>query len=519
MQRHHMRPPVTKSSATKRIALSLALSAAFAASAQAAQLTTDAGAPVGDNQNSQTAGPEGPVLLQDSHLVEKLQRFDRERIPERVVHARGTGAFGVFQPTADISALSKAGVFMSGTQTPVFVRFSTVMGYRGSPEQARDPRGFAVKFYTQQGNWDLVGINWPIFFIRDAIKFPDFVHANKPSAVTGVQNADLAFDFFAHTPEATNMLTHLYTDEGMPDSYRHMDGYAVHAFKLVNAAGEVRYVKFHWKSLQGIHGLRPQEIAGSIGKDWNLNTNDLYNAIKAREYPKWDLYIQVLEPKDLAKFDFDALDDTKIWTGVPERKIGTMTLNRVPDNYFESTEESAFAPSRLVPGIEPSEDRMLQGRLFSYADTQMYRVGANYNSLPVNRPVVDVNNEDQDGSLNSSGRKGETNYEPSGIAEVSEDPRYKASRTPLNGTTQQLAIAKTRNFVQAGEYYRSLSAQDKTDLITALSTDLNHVRNEANKYTMLSYFYKADADYGTRLAKALHADGGRVKASADRLPN
>src|ERR1700704_1086443 len=519
MQRHHMRPPVTKSPPTKRIVLLLTLSAAFAASAQAAQLTPDAGAPVGDNQNSQTAGPAGPVLLQDSHLVEKLQRFDRERIPERVVHARGTGAFGVFQPTADISSLSKAGVFMSGTQTPVFVRFSTVMGYRGSPEQAREPRCFAVKFYTQQGNWDLVGINWPIFFIRDAIKFPDFVHANKPSAVTGVQNADLAFDFFAHTPEATSMLTHLYTDEGMPDSYRHMDGFAVHAFKLVNAQGNVRYVKFHLKSAQGIHGLRPQEIAASIGKDWNLNTNDLYGAIKTGDHPKWDLYIQVLEPKDLAKFDFDALDDTKIWTGVPERKIGTMTLNRVPDNYFESTEESAFAPSRLVPGIEPSEDRMLQGRLFSYADTQMYRLGANYNSLPVNRPAVPVSNEDQDGSLNSSGRKGETNYEPSGIAEVSEDPRYKASRTPLNGTTQQLAIAKTRNFVQAGEYYRSLSAQDKTDLITALSTDLNHVRNEANKYTMLSYFYKADADYGTRLAKALHADGGRVKASADRLPN
>src|SRR3981081_4382592 len=274
MQHQRMRPTVTKISASKRIALSLALSAAFAASAQAAQLTTDAGAPVGDNQNSQTAGPEGPVLLQDSHRVEKLQRFDRERIPERVVHARGTGAFGVFQPTADISALSKAGLFVSGTQTPVFVRFSTVMGYRGSPEQARDPRGFAIKFYTRQGNWDMVGINWPIFFLRDAIKFPDFVHANKPSAVTGVQDANLAFDFFAHTPEATNMLAHLYSDEGMPDSYRHMDGFAVHAFKFVNAKGEVHYVKFPWGSDQGKKDLRPGEIAASIGADWNLNTDD-----------------------------------------------------------------------------------------------------------------------------------------------------------------------------------------------------------------------------------------------------
>lgn len=505
-----------KSSATKRILLSLTVTA-LAASTQAAQLTTDAGAPVGDNQNSQTAGPEGPVLLQDSHLVEKLQRFDRERIPERVVHARGTGAFGFFQPTADISSISKASVFTSGTQTPVFVRFSTVMGYRGSPEQARDPRGFAVKFYTQQGNWDVVGINWPIFFIRDAIKFPDFVHANKPSAVTGVQDANLAFDFFAHTPEATNMLTHLYTDEGMPDSYRHMDGYGVHAFKLVNARGEVNYVKFHFKSVQGIHGLRPQEIATSIGNDWNLNTNDLYNAIKARQYPKWDLYIQVLTPKELAKFDFDALDDTKVWTGVPEQKIGTMTLNRVPDNYFESTEESAFAPSRMVPGIEPSEDRMLQGRLFAYADTQMYRLGANYNSLPVNRPVVAVDNEDQDGMLNSSGRKGEFNYEPSGIHEVAENPQAKSVRTALLGTTQQQAISKTRNFVQAGEYYRSLSEQDKDDLVTALGADLSHVSNESNKYTMLSYFYKADPDYGSRLAKATKADVTRVKAAAAQL--
>lgn len=505
-----------KSFATKRIVLLLTLSVC-AASAEAAQLTTDAGAPVGDNQNSQTAGPAGPVLLEDSHLVEKLQRFDRERIPERVVHARGTGAYGVFEPSADISALSKASVFKSGTHTPVFVRFSTVMGYRGSPEQARDPRGFAVKFYTQQGNWDVVGINWPIFFIRDAIKFPDFVHANKPSAVTGVQDANLAFDFFAHTPEATNMLTHLYTDEGMPDSYRHMDGYGVHAFKLVNARGEVRYVKFHFKSEQGIHGLRPQEIAASIGKDWNLNTDDLYNAIKAGQYPKWDLYIQVLAPKDLAGLDFDALDDTKVWTSVPEQKIGTMTLNRIPDNYFESTEESAFAPSRMVPGIEPSEDRMLQGRLFAYADTQMYRLGANYNSLPVNRPLVAVDNEDQDGYMNSGGRKGEINYEPSGIHEVAEDPQAKAVRAALLGTTQQQAISKTRNFTQAGEYYRSLSAQDKADLVTALGADLSHVTNEANKYTMLSYFYKADPEYGSGLAAASKADLTRVKAAAARL--
>jgi catalase len=490
---------------------------ALSSSPYAADMTRDNGSPVGDNQNSQTAGPNGPTLLQDSHLIEKLQRFDRERIPERVVHARGTGAFGEFVPTADIGDLTIAKLFTPGTKTPVFVRFSTVMGYRGSPEQARDPRGFAVKFYTTQGNWDLVGINWPIFFIRDAIKFPDFVHANKPGAVTGVQDPNLAFDFFAHAPEATNMLTHLYTDEGMPDSYRHMDGFGVHAFKLVNAQGQVHYVKFHFKSQQGVHGIRPQNIAGSIGADWNLMTNDLYGALKAGNDPKWDLYIQVLNPQDLDKFDYNALDDTKVWTAVPERKIGTLTLNRVPDNYFETTEESAFAPSRMVPGIEPSEDRMLQGRMFSYADTQMYRLGANFNDLPINRPRVPVVNNNQDGAMNSGDRKGEVNYEPSTLGEISQNPRDKYIQTPLAGTTQQAAISKTLNFRQAGEFYRTLSAQDKQDLVTALSGDLNHVTNDANKYTMLSYFYKADTDYGTRLAQATHADLSRVRSLADKL--
>ncbi|MEA3121515.1 MAG: catalase [Paraburkholderia sp.] len=500
-----------------KAAISVAVSVMIASPAFAATLTRDTGAPVGDNENSQTAGPAGPVLLQDSNLIEKLQRFDRERIPERIVHARGTGAFGEFVPSADISDLTKAKVFTPGTKTPVFVRFSTVMGYRGSPEQARDPRGFAVKFYTQQGNWDIVGINWPIFFIRDAIKFPDFVHANKPSAVTGVQDANLAFDFFANTPEATNMLTHLYTDEGMPDSYRHMDGFGVHAFKFVNAKGEVHYVKFHWKSEQGIHGFRPQDIAGSIGKDWNLMTDDLYGALKAGNDPKWDLYIQVLTPEDLNKFDYDALDDTKTWEGVPERKVGTMTLNKVPDNYFDSTEESAFAPSRLVPGIEASEDRMLQGRLFAYADTQMYRLGANYMDLPINRPLVPVMNNNQDGAMNFGDRKGEVNYEPSTMHELAQDSSAKSSRMQLNGTTQQEAIHKKMLFAQAGDYYRSLSAQDKDDLITALSGDLNHVTNEHNKYTMLSYFYKADADYGTRLASATHANLQQVQSLASKL--
>ncbi|WP_410832996.1 catalase [Paraburkholderia sp. SIMBA_030] len=485
--------------------------------AYAEQLTRDNGSPVGDNENSQTAGAEGPVLLQDSQLVEKLQRFDRERIPERVVHARGTGAFGEFVPSADISDLSIAKVFQPGTKTPVFVRFSTVMGYRGSPEQARDPRGFAIKFYTTQGNWDMVGINKGVFFIRDAIKFPDFVHANKPSAVTGVQDANLAFDFFANTPESTNMLTHMYADEGMPDSYRHMDGFAVHAFKMINAKGEVHYVKFHWRSDQGLKNIRPNDIPASIGNDWNMMTNDLYGAIRKKDYPKWDLYIQVLNPSDLAKFDYDPLDDTKEWLGVPERKVGTMTLDRVPNNYFESTEESAFAPSRLVPGIEPSEDRMLQGRMFAYADTQMYRLGANFNSLPINRPLATVQNNNQDGKMNASGRTGEVNYEPSTIKELSQDGMYKYVQTPLSGTTQQQAIHKKQMFKQAGIFYRSLPEPGKADLVTALTGDLRHVTNDKNKYIMVSYFNKADSDLGTRLEKALGVDSSRVQQMSAKL--
>jgi catalase len=506
-----------RNTALKKTAIAVMLGVASLQFAHAADMTRDNGSPVGDNQNSETAGPEGPVLLQDSHLIEKLQRFDRERIPERVVHARGTGAFGEFIPSADISNLTIAKVFQPGTKTPVFVRFSTVMGYRGSPEQARDPRGFAIKFYTAQGNWDIVGINQGIFFIRDAIKFPDFVHANKPSAVTGVQDANLAFDFFANAPESTNMLMHMYADRGMPDSYRHMDGFGVHAFKMINSKGEVHYVKFHWKTEQGLENIRPKDIAASIGNDWNMMTNDLYGAIKKGDDPKWDLYIQVLNPSDLNKFDYDPLDDTKEWLGVPEQKVGTMTLNRVPDNYFESTEESAFAPSRLVPGIEPSEDRMLQGRLFSYADTQMYRLGSSFNSLPINRPLVAVHNNNQDGKMNASGRTGEVNYEPSTIGEISQDPKYKYLQSPVSGATQQMAIHKKQMFKQAGVFYRSLPTAEKADLVTALSGDLRHVTDDHNKYTMISYFNKADGDLGTRLEKALGVDSSRVQAMSAKL--
>jgi catalase len=483
-----------------------------------ASMTQDSGAPVGDNQNSKTAGPDGPVLLEDFNLIEKLARFDRERIPERVVHARGTGAEGVFVASTDFSHDTKAALFAhAGKQTPVFVRFSTVMGFRGSPEAARDPRGFSVKFYTDQGNWDLVGINEPVFFIRDAIKFPDFVHANKPSAVTDIQDPNLAFDFFSHSPEATHMLTWLYSDIGMPASYREMDGYGVHAFRLVNAQGQQIFAKFHWKSEQGLHGMNLRQTRAA---DTNYATRDLYDTIRAGHFPKWDLYVQTLTPQQVAQLPYDGFDDTKVWQNVPEVMVGTMTLNKVPDNYFQSTEESAFAPGVMVPGIEPSPDKMLQGRLFAYADTQRYRIGPNYQELPVNRPLVTVANNNQDGAMNFVPRSGEVNFEPSNPQDsgaVVQQPAFKLSEYAVSGDAQKSAISKTDDFTQAGDQWRSYSKQTQDDLIEALSADLNQLRDPATKLRQVSYFYKADPDYGTRLAQATHLDVREVAAAAAKV--
>jgi catalase len=482
-----------------------------------APMTQDSGAPVGDNENSKTAGPDGPVLLEDFHLIEKLGRFDRERIPERVVHARGVGVQGEFTATTDFSRYTKASLFdKTGKVTPVFVRFSTVMGYRGSPEAARDPRGFAVKFYTDQGNWDLVGINWPVFFIRDAIKFPDFVHANKPSAITNVQDPNLAFDFFSRTPESTHMLTYLYSDQGMPASYREMDGWGVHAFRLVNAEGQQIFAKFHWKSEQGLKGMTLEQQHAA---DPNYATKDLYGNIRAGHFPKWDLYVKLLTAEQVAKLPYDGFDDTKVWENVPEVKVGTMTLNKIPENFFQYTEQSAFAPGVMVPGIEPSPDKMLQGRLFAYADTQRYRLGVNYQDLPVNRPLVKVANNNQDGRMSFVPQEGEVNYEPSNSHDqgaVAPQPQFKLSQYPVSGVTQQTAIAKSDDFSQAGDAWRAMSKHDQADLIKDLASDLNQVRDHGVKTREVSYFYKADQEYGTQLETATHLDVSEVANLASK---
>ena len=499
-------------------ALTALLTSALLSTALHAQnLTRDNGAPVGDNQNSQTAGANGPVLLQDVQLIQKLQRFDRERVPERVVHARGTGAHGEFVASADLSDVTRAKVFVNGTKTPVFVRFSTVVHGNHSPETLRDPRGFATKFYTSEGNWDLVGNNLPVFFIRDAIKFPDMVHSLKPSPDSNLQDPNRYFDFFSNVPEATHMLTRLYSDLGTPASYRTMDGNGVHAYKFVNAQGQITYVKFHWKSQQGEKNLSAAEASAVQAKTFNHATEDLIAAIQRGDFPKWDLYVQLLKPEQLNGFDFNALDATKVWSGVAERKVGTLTLNRNPANVFHETEQSAFAPGNLVPGIEPSEDRLLQGRIFSYNDTQIYRVGANVYQLPINAPRTSVTSNNQDGAVNDGARIGNVNYEPSVNAPKPQDAAYKYSSLPVQGGTQQARIAKTLNFRQAGEFYRSLPAKGQADLISNLAGDLGQVRNESVKYTMLSYFYKADRQYGEAIAKAVKADAGRVEKLAAAL--
>ncbi|MCK9815649.1 catalase KatB [Pseudomonas sp. MAFF 302046] len=485
-------------------------------SVQAATLTRDNGAAVGDNQNSQTAGATGPVLLQDVQLIQKLQRFDRERIPERVVHARGTGAHGVFTVTDNLSDLTRAKVFSSGEVTPVFVRFSSVVHGNHSPETLRDPRGFATKFYTAEGNWDLVGNNFPTFFIRDAIKFPDMVHAFKPDPRTNLDDDSRRFDFFSHVPEATRTLTELYSNAGTPASYREMDGNGVHAYKLVNAKGEVHYVKFHWKSLQGLNNLDPQQVAQVQGRDYSHMTHDLVSHINQGDFPKWDLYVQVLKPEDLAKFDFDPLDATKIWPGIAERKVGQMVLNRNPANAFQETEQVAMAPSNLVPGIEPSEDRLLQGRVFSYADTQMYRLGANALQLPINAPKVAVNNGNQDGALNGGQTSTGVNYQPSRLLPREEPQSARYSALPLSGSTQQAKIQREQNFKQAGDLYRSFSKKERQDLIDSFGGSLATTDDES-KHIILSFLYKADPEYGTGVTQVAKGDLARVKALAAKL--
>ncbi|WES96531.1 catalase [Chryseobacterium arthrosphaerae] len=486
----------------KKIYITSILATSLALSAQT-QMTSAAGTPVNGDKESLTLGDNGPVLLEDVHLIEKLQHFSRERIPERVMHPRGTGAQGYFITTTDISYLTKAKIFKEvNKKTPVLVRFSSVIHSKGSPETARDPRGFAIKFYTEEGNWDLVGNHIPTFFIRDAIKFPDFTHANKPSPITNLQDENRIFDYFSQTPEAIQTLTWLMSDNGTPKSYREMDGFGVNTFKFINDKGDISWIKFHFKSLQGIKNLTAKDVVQVQGKDFNHMTRDLYDNIEAKNFPKWDLYIQVIDHKDIDKYNFNIFDDTKQWFDVEEIKVGTLVLDQIPPNFFQYTESAAFAPSRVVPGIGFSPDKMLQGRNFSYADAQMYRLGKNHQLLPANRPLTKVNNYYIDGAMNFEERTGDINYYPSGQSDLYTEFKQEDKRL-LQGYLMRKEIQNPDNFSQAGVLYRGYNQSEKDNLIKNWVANLSKVKDAKVKARMVSFLYKADPEYGTRVGNGL----------------
>ena len=482
-------------------------------------LTTEAGAPVGDNQHSQTAGPGGPTLLQDHHLIEKLARFNRERIPERVVHAVGTGAHGYLEVTsAEVPRWTKMKVFSApGKRTPAYARFSTVAGSRGAPDTARDPRGFALKFYTEDGNWDLVGNDTPIFFIRDGIKFPDFIHSQKYDPFTNRQEPDNIWDFFSHSPEATHQFTWLFGDRGIPASYRQMDGFGSHTFQWVNAKGERFWVKFHFKTDQGIRCLTTEEAEPIGGKDPSYIHKELYDAIARKEYPSWTLKVQVMPEKDAATYRFNPFDLTKVWPykDYPLIAIGKMVLDRVPDNYFAEVEQAAFDPSNFVPGIGPSPDPMLQARLFGYGDAHRYRLGVNHTRLPVNAPrgvEGGARNYGRDGATRFDDNGGRAkNYEPNsydGPAETGApyDLAYDVSGSV--GPRGLVKHAEDDDFVQAGALYRVMKEDERKRLVDNIAGSLAQVSRQDVIERSIEHFRKADSEYGRRVSEAVAARRG-----------
>ena len=473
-------------------------------------LTTSSGNPVDNNQNSMTAGPNGPILLQDFTLIDKLAHFDRERIPERVVHAKGSGAHGVLEVTEDVTHLTKAAFLNTvGKRTPLFLRFSTVAGERGAADTVRDPRGFAIKFYTEEGNYDMVGNNTPVFFINDPIKFPDFLHSQKRNPATNLTDPNMIFDFWQHSPTALHQITILFSDRGTPYGYRHMNGYSSHTFKWVNHKGDVHLVKYHFKTDQGIKNFTAAEQDQMSLKQKDFSTADLYDNIKEGNFPSWTWYVQVMPEADAAKYRFDVLDITKVWphADYPLQKVGKMTLNRNPENYHAEVEQAAFAPSHLVPGIEPSADKMLQGRLFSYPDTHRYRLGKNYEQIPINCPYrARVAHYSRDGAAVVNGNfGGAVNHEPNSQGGPKEDPTTAWSKPTVTGQ------AGRYNYTHPNTYYEQPRAlwrnvfteTDREHLISNLSGPLGAVTDRSIQEGMLAHFYKIDPDYGNRLSKAI----------------
>jgi catalase len=481
------------------------------------KLTTAAGAPVVDNQNIQTAGQRGPALLQDVWFLEKLAHFDREVIPERRMHAKGSGAHGTFTVTHDITKYTKAKIFSEiGKKTHMFARFSTVAGERGAADAERDIRGFALKFYTEEGNWDLVGNNTPVFFLRDPLKFPDLNHAIKRDPRTGMRSANNNWDFWTNLPEALHQVTVVMSDRGIPRSFRHMHGFGSHTYSFINAKNERSWVKFTFKTLQGIQNLTDAEATELVGRDRESHQRDLFDSIEKGDFPRWKLFVQIMEEKDANTYHINPFDLTKVWPhgDYPLIEVGVFELNRNPDNFFAETEQVAFSPANIVPGISFSPDKMLQGRLFSYGDAQRYRLGVNHHQIPINAPKCPFHSYHRDGAMRVDGNSGgATSYEPNSYGEWQEQPDYAEPPLPIDGAADHWnQRVDTDYYSQPGNLFRMLSQEEKQRLFDNTARALG----DAEKKVKDRHIYnctQADPAYGAGVAEALTRLGTYAESS------
>lgn len=493
-------------------------------------LTTNQGTGVSNTDDSLKAGKRGKTLLEDFIFREKITHFDHERIPERIVHARGSGAHGTFQVYEGLSHLTKAH-FLSDPNlvTPVFVRFSTVAGFRGSPDTVRDVRGFAVKFYTEEGNYDIVGNNMPVFFIQDAIKFPDLIHAVKPEPNNEMPQAasahDTFWDFVVNTPETLHHVMWLMSDRALPQSYRMMEGFGVHTFRMVNARGEFKFVKFHWKPLLGVHSLVWDECQKIAGKDIDFNRRDLWESIEQGNYAEWELGIQVLDPKDEFRFDFDILDATKLWPEelIPVQRIGKMTLNQNVSNFFAETEQVAFCPANIVPGIDFSNDPLLQGRLFSYLDTQISRLGGpNFHQIPINSPLAAVNNNQRDGMHRMTIDMGQTSYYPNSLnngephAAGDGESHFEHYQEKVDGyVIRERSESFRDHYTQPAMFWKSMADYEKKHIVDAFCFELGKCKNKNTRQKLVNTLGNIDAGLAARVAEGL---GVTVQGNAAGCP-
>ena len=472
--------------------------------------TTDAGIPAASDAHSLSVGTDGPLLLQDHYLIQKMAQFNRERVPERVVHAKGGGAFGFFESSADVSQFTRATLFRKGARTPVLVRFSTVAGELGSADTVRDPRGFAIKFYTDEGNYDLVGNNTPVFFIRDPQKFSDFIHSQKRRADTHLRDNDMQWDFWTLSPESAHQVTILMTDRGTPRTWRHMNGYGSHTFMWLNASGERYWVKYHFKTDQGIQNLSADEAQATAAEDPDFHLRDLHDAIARGDAPSWTLEMQVMPFEEAADYRFNPFDLTKVWphADYPPITVGRLTLDRNPEDYFTQIEQAAFEPANMVAGIGPSPDKMLQGRLFSYPDTHRHRIGTNYLQLPVNRPAVPVHSYNKDGAMRFE-NPGDPVYAPNSGAGPEADPARAGEPTgwEVGGEIVRAAQrlhAEDDDFTQPGNLYRHVLSPTERDHLVA--NIVGHVQNGVAQATLprvIDYWRQVDPDLGERVAHGL----------------